>query len=68
MNAVYANEQTKLLKAKDVADILNISRAMVYRLIQMGEIRAVQIGTARRVRPDDLQVYIEANLTPQVGN
>ncbi len=56
--------QEKLLKAPQVAEILNISRAMAYRLIQTRKIRSVQIGAACRVRPEDLQAYIEANLTP----
>jgi len=54
----------KLLKAPDVAEILNISRAMAYRLMQTREIPTVCIGTARRVRPEDLHNYINTNLTP----
>ena len=57
--------KSKLLKAPEVAEILNISRAMAYRLIQAGEIRSVHIGVARRVRPEDLRGYIEDNLYPQ---
>lgn len=56
---------SQLLKATDVAEILNISRAMAYRLIQIGEIRAVRIGSARRVRMQDLHEYIQTNLTPE---
>lgn len=56
---------SQLLKATDVAEILNISRAMAYRLIQIGEIRAVRIGSARRVRMRDLDEYIQTNLTPE---
>jgi len=56
------NEQ--LLKATDIAKILNISRAMAYRLMQLGEIRTVSIGTAKRVRRIDLLAYIENNLSP----
>lgn len=55
---------TSLLKATQVAHILNISRAMAYQLIQRGEIRSVNIGTARRVRQEDLDKYIESHLTP----
>jgi excisionase family DNA binding protein len=58
--------QERLIKATDVAAILNISRAMAYRLMQQGEIRSVCIGAARRVRWADLQAYIEDNLTPHV--
>ena len=50
-----------LLKAKDVAEILKISRAMAYNLMQRGEIPTVRIGKARRVRPEDLIKYIESN-------
>ena len=50
-----------LLKAKDVAEILQVSRAMAYNLMQRGEIPTVRIGKARRVRPEDLIKYIEGN-------
>jgi len=67
MNTViFPSQQTRLLKATEVADYLNISRAMAYRLMQNGLIRTVMIGSARRVRPQDLQGYIETNLTPPV--
>ena len=49
-----------LLKAKDVAEILKISRAMAYNLMQRGEIPTVRTGKARRVRPEDLITYIES--------
>jgi hypothetical protein len=52
----------KLLKATDVADILTISRAMAYRLMQIGEITSVNIGANRRVRPKDLIAFIDRNL------
>jgi excisionase family DNA binding protein len=66
MNQLQLQIQTpeKLLKATDVASILNISRAMAYRLMQQGEIRSVCIGSARRVRQEDLAKYIEENITP----
>lgn len=53
-----------LLKATDVAEILNISKSMAYRLMQTREIPTVEIGNAKRVRPVDLHNYINANLTP----
>jgi excisionase family DNA binding protein len=56
----------KLLKAIEVADLLNISRAFAYQLMQRGEIRTVAIGGARRVRPEDLKEYIEQCLNPPI--
>ena len=48
-----------LLKANDVARILNISRALSYRLFQQGEIPIVRINRAVRVRPTDLEQFIQ---------
>lgn len=53
-----------LLKVTDVAEVLNISRAYAYQLVQQGRIRSVVIGSARRVRVEDLHRFIEASLTP----
>ncbi|MBC8508305.1 MAG: helix-turn-helix domain-containing protein [Chloroflexi bacterium] len=53
-----------LFKATDVAEILNISKSMAYRLMQTREIPTVCIGAAKRVRPVDLHSYINQNLTP----
>jgi excisionase family DNA binding protein len=50
-----------LLKAKEVAEILQISSPMAYTQMQRGEIHTVRIGKARRVRPEDLIKYIESN-------
>lgn len=55
-----------LLKATDVAEILNVSRAMAYKLMSQGEIRTVVIGTAKRVRVKDLSAFIEASLAPSI--
>lgn len=55
----------KLLKGSEVAEILNISPAMAYRLMQVGDIPTVNIGTARRVQPTDLQTFITNNLTSE---
>jgi len=53
----------RMLKADEVADILSISKAMVYKLMQTGDIRTVRIASARRVRQEDLAAFIENRLT-----
>ena len=58
----------QLLKATEVAEILNISRSTSYQLIRSGQIRSVHIGRARRVRPTDLSDYISKNLSPAKTN
>ena len=52
---------TKLLKAVQVAEILNVSRAFAYQLMQKGLIPTVKILGARRVCPEDLNRYIQQN-------
>jgi len=54
-----------LLKADDVAAILNVSRSFAYQLLQSGAIPVVRLGKACRVRPQDLDEYIERNLSRQ---
>jgi excisionase family DNA binding protein len=54
---------SKLLKAMEVAEILNISKSMAYRLMQTQVLPTVSIGKAKRVRPQDLDTYIQQNLS-----
>ena len=64
MENIALRDTEQLLNATDIAHILNISRAMAYRLMQLGKIRTVSIGTAKRVRRKDLHTFIENNLSP----
>ena len=56
------SDKTTLLTCTDVADRLQISRSFAYTLMQKGKIPTVRLGRAVRVRPQDLEGYIEANL------
>jgi len=58
--------RVRLLKATEVAEILNVSKAMAYQLMKQHKISTVRIEGARRVRPVDLISYIEQNLTPTI--
>ena len=52
----YPNNKTsvnRILKAKEVAEILNVSRSFVYQLMQSGQIPTVRIGKTCRVRCQD---------------
>jgi excisionase family DNA binding protein len=64
MENIALRDTEQLLNATEIAHILNISRAMAYRLMQLGKIRTVSIGTAKRVRRKDLRTFIENNLSP----
>jgi excisionase family DNA binding protein len=53
--------EIRLLKGNDVACMLNISRAFAYQLMRQGKIPTVKIGSAVRVRKEDLLAYIDHN-------
>lgn len=64
---IESKDLQSLLKASQIADKLCISRAFAYKLMQTGEIRTVKILGAVRVRLEDLDEYILANVWPTVG-
>lgn len=51
----------RLLKAKDISKILNISRSMAYRLLDQGIIPSIRVNQAVRIHPKDLADFISAN-------
>lgn len=55
----YASSQ--FLKAIEIAQMLNVSKAHIYNLIASGELPSVMVGQSKRVRPEDLETYIEQN-------
>ena len=62
---IYTTEAIKmeiLLKQSDIARLLNISRSFAYHLMQTGAIPTVRMGKSYRVRPRDLQAYIDQNI------
>lgn len=54
---------TKLLRGKDIAEILNISRSQAFALMRDEKIPTVRFGRSVRVRPEDLEGFIQTNLT-----
>ena len=67
MNTTFVDQKSildirRLLKPMEVASLLSISRSFAYQLLQTGTIPVVRIGKACRVRPQDLETYIEQNI------
>jgi excisionase family DNA binding protein len=50
--------EERLLSAKDVAELLNVSQRMVQKIAQQGELAPVRIGDLLRFRPTDVKNYI----------
>jgi len=55
-----------LYRVSEVAGFLGMSRGKAYQLINSGQLKSVKIGGCRRVRADDLRVYVET-LALEVG-
>jgi excisionase family DNA binding protein len=53
---------TRLYTAAEVADQLRVSTMTIYRLIRRGELTAVRVGRNYRVRAEDLEAYLGAQL------
>jgi excisionase family DNA binding protein len=52
----------KLLRGEEVAQLLSISKAFAYQLMAAGKIPVVRLGRSVRVRPEDLEKYIETSV------
>ena len=53
----------RLLEPREVADALSISVGFVYKLVKLGELPAVRIGTSVRISPTALLEFMEKNTT-----
>jgi excisionase family DNA binding protein len=59
MDTVEPVHTTRLLRIEDVADRLAVSRSMAWKLVAQGDIRSIRIGRAVRIRPADLDAFVE---------
>jgi len=53
---------SRLLNAQDIAEALNIGLSTVYLLLERGELPSIRIGRSVRVRPQDLDEFIESRV------
>jgi excisionase family DNA binding protein len=54
----------RYLSPSEVKDLLSLSKASVYRLLDQGDLVSIRIGRARRVRFDDLVAFVDAHKVP----
>lgn len=55
-----------LYRATEAAEVLSLSRAKLYELIQRGELRAIKIDGAARISRDELERFVaERSALPQ---
>ena len=57
---------TKLLmSAEEAARALGIGRTRMFELIRSGEVPSIKLGRSRRIRPEDLEQYVERLATEE---
>ena len=61
-NHVESFKDKRLLKAEDIASILNVSLGFAYQLMKRGDLPTVKIGHAVRVRPSDLEEFVQSHI------
>jgi len=60
---------TNLLNGKEIAAVLHISKALVYKLMSQGDIPTIHISRKTiRVKQEDLEAYIARNSSGQNSN
>ena len=54
----------KLLRVPEVADLLGVSKPMVYSLANRGKIGSVRLGSRLLFKPGQLEAFIESCSVP----
>lgn len=55
--------KARYLTVQEVADLMRVSTMTVYRLIKSGELPAVRVGRAFRMRDTDVDAYLAQGFT-----
>ncbi|MCC5828287.1 MAG: helix-turn-helix domain-containing protein [Phycisphaeraceae bacterium] len=55
--------RSPLLTVLEVARLLNVGRTSVFKLIKLGRLRTVKLGRSTRIRPEDVQAFIESGVS-----
>ncbi len=58
MKQIMPLEPPALLRAEEAARITSLGRSTIFKMLSTGELRAVRIGRAVRVRRSDLEAWI----------
>ncbi len=56
-----------LLRVSEAAEQLRLSERTLWRLTKAGELRTVRIGRQVRIRPADLQAFVDSRVETSAG-
>lgn len=66
-NTGSQHEVSRLLTREEVSQLIGRKRTSIHYAVQRGELVAVKLGRSLRFRPEDVQRYIERNLTEEAA-
>jgi len=52
------SKTSRLLRVREVAELMRVSNMTVYRLIRSGELLATRVGRSYRIWEDDVTAYL----------
>jgi excisionase family DNA binding protein len=55
--------EARFVTVNEVAQLMRVSKMTVYRLITQGDLPAVRIGRAYRIREEDVHRYLDSRYT-----
>lgn len=67
MRILAVRPPRSLLTARQVADMLAVSRSSVYRLVKAGQLPAYHVGRALRFDPVEVLQFLASRKLPQQG-
>lgn len=63
---IVKDNGNKLLNMDEASSLLGIKKSTLYQMVMRRQIACVKIGKLNRFRPEDLQAFINENLTERI--
>jgi excisionase family DNA binding protein len=60
--------EKKLLTPQQVADYMQVDFRTVYLLLRSGELPGIKVGRVWRIRPEDLEDFLQKNIKQGKGD
>ena len=57
-----------LLKIKDVASQLGVSKALIYDLVHKGELKCIRFRTEMRIRQEDIDTFLAGSAISETAS
>lgn len=63
---IIKDDNNRLLNMDEAAKLLGIKKSTLYQMVMRRKMAVVKIGKLNRFRPEDLQAFINENLTERI--